>query len=146
MGMYGAVFLALALMLGLLLDLDDQAARSSESTDLSVLAHSLLVYRNALAEYAVAHPGVTGAVADSALNLPTWYVKASGVQGYIAAGRSYTYCSDPPRGLATQLGELTGRSLAVGSVSGGQLVNPFAGQVGVSVPTAIPQGSVVLYQ
>lgn len=146
MGMYGIVFLVLSLALSLMWDLNDQAEQLSQSTDLSAIAHNLLIYRNALSEYAEAHPDVTGAVADSALNLPTWYVKAGCVQGYIATGTSFTYCSNPPGGLVAQLSDLTDRSLSVGSVSGSQLVNPFAGLVGVNIPVAIPQGSAVLYQ
>lgn len=46
----------------------------------------------------------------------------------------------------TQLAALTTWLIALSAVSGGQLVNPFAGQVGVSFPPAIPPGSVVLYQ
>lgn len=74
-----------------------------QAVDFSVLALNLLIYRNALAEYAYNNPGLSGVPADSALALPTGWVHAAGVSGYVQAGSSYTYYAAPPNGLVTTL-------------------------------------------
>jgi len=126
-------------------DMTRQSKNRSAAADLSALAHNLLIYRNALAEYAYNNPGVTGSPADSALPLPNWWVHAPGVRGYIQNGSSYTFYATPPNGLVTTLGELT-QSVAVGYASGGQLVSPTGGATGVVLPAAVPNGAAVAYR
>jgi len=128
--------------------LGEQLQRSDnrrQAVDVSALAHNLLIYRNALAEYAYNNPGVSGAPADSALALPSWWVHAAGVSGYVTAGASYAYYAAPPNGLVTTLAELT-ESAAVGYATGGQLVSPSSGATGVALPAAVPAGAAVAYR
>ncbi|MDK4199663.1 type IV pilus biogenesis protein PilM [Pseudomonas sp. HR1] len=128
--------------------LSEQLQRSDnrrQGVDVSALAHNLLIYRNALAEYAYNNPGIAGAPADSALALPTWWVHAAGVSGYVQAGSSYAYYAAPPNGLVTTLAELT-ESAAVGYATNGQLVSPSSGATGIALPAAVPAGAAVAYR
>lgn len=128
--------------------LSEQLQRSDnrrQTVDVSALAHNLLIYRNALAEYAYNNPGLSGAPADSALALPTWWVHAAGVSGYVQAGSSYAYYAAPPNGLVTTLAELT-ESAAVGYAKNGQLVSPSSGATGIALPAAVPAGAAVAYR
>lgn len=128
--------------------LSEQLQRSDnrrQEVDVSALAHNLLIYRNALAEYAYNNPGIAGAPADSALALPTWWVHAAGVSGYVQAGSSYAYFATPPNGLVTTLADMT-QSIAVGYATGGQLVSPSGGATGIALPSAIPAGAAVAYR
>ncbi|KIZ52738.1 pilus assembly protein PilP [Pseudomonas oryzihabitans] len=128
--------------------LSEQLQRSDnrrQGVDISALAHNLLIYRNALAEYAYNNPGIAGAPADSALALPTWWVHAAGVNGYVQAGSSYAYYASPPNGLVTTLAELT-ESAAVGYATNGQLVSPSSGATGIALPSAVPAGAAVAYR
>jgi len=130
---------------GLLGDQVRRGENRSVAVDLSALAHNLLVYRNALAEYAYNNPSATGTPADSMLALPSWWIHAPGVTGYIQGGSSYTFYPSPPNGLVTELAELT-ESVAVGYASGGQLVSPTGGATGVMLPAAVPSGAAVAYR
>ncbi|KUM43720.1 type IV pilus biogenesis protein PilM [Pseudomonas sp. EpS/L25] len=128
--------------------LSEQLQRSDnrrQTVDVSALAHNLLIYRNALAEYAYNNPGISGAPADSALALPSWWVHAAGVSGYVQAGSSYAYVAAPPNGLVTTLAELT-ESTAVGYATNGQLVSPSSGATGIALPAAVPTGAAVAYR
>lgn len=128
--------------------LSEQLQRSDnrrQEVDISALAHNLLIYRNALAEYAYNNPGISGAPADSALALPTWWVHAAGVSGYVQAGSSYAYYAAPPNGLVTMLADLT-ESTAVGYATGGRLVSPSSGATDIALPAAVPAGAAVAYR
>lgn len=142
------VWIILVVVIGttsLVSDLTRKSENRSAAVDLSALAHNLLIYRNALAEYAHSNPGITGSPADTALSLPGWWVHAPGVSGYIQGGSSYTFYASPPNGLVTTLAELT-HSVAVGYASGGQLVSPTGGATGVVLPAAVPAGAAVAYR
>jgi len=116
-----------------------------QMVDVSALAHNLLTYRNALAEYAHTNPTITGAPADSALALPTWYRKLPNVSGYVNAGQSFTYYPTPPNGLVSKMVDLT-QSQAIGTVVASTLQSPISGNMGVVVPQTIPNGSALAYQ
>lgn len=130
---------------GSLTDTLNRGEERGLAVDVSALAHNLLIYRNALAEYAYNNPGASGAPADTALTLPSWWVHSPGVSGYVQGGSSYAYYPAPPNGLVTTLGELT-ESTAIGLASGGQLISPTGGPTGIALPTVIPAGAAVAYR
>ncbi|MEE4071384.1 type IV pilus biogenesis protein PilM [Pseudomonas viridiflava] len=101
----------------------------------------MLVYRNALAEYAYAHQTASGPVQDSQLDLPNWYFRYSGVEGVVAAGKSYAFYSSPPPGLVAEMVNLTSGSLAIGTASSGNLEIPSTAMILLKLPTAIPNGT-----
>lgn len=99
-----------------------------------------------LAEYAYAHSTESGAVPDNVLDLPTWYARYPGVSGVISAGKSYAFFGSPPPGLVSEMINLTGGSLAIGTALAGSLVTPSSGNLGVTLPATVPNGAAVAYQ
>ncbi len=145
MPMLWVILVVMLAGVGLLSEQLQRGDNRRQAVDVSALAHNLLIYRNALAEYAYNNPGLSGAPADSALALPTWWVHAAGVSGYVQAGSSYAYYAAPPNGLVTTLAELT-ESAAVGYATNGQLVSPSSGATGIALPAAVPAGAAVAYR
>ncbi|KPY82910.1 type IV pilus biogenesis protein PilM [Pseudomonas amygdali] len=146
MNIYWLAMVVITAVLGMVYEKSHQAEHSSQTVEISLIAHNVLVYRNALAEYAYAHKAASGTVADDQLALPTWYARYPGVEGVIDAGRSYAYFGSPPPGLVSEMINLTGGSVAIGTASSGSLVNPSSGNVGIALPATVPNGAAVAYQ
>ncbi|MFJ5299226.1 type IV pilus biogenesis protein PilM [Pseudomonas sp. NPDC088368] len=146
MPIYWIVLLLVGIAAGAMGLVNERADAHSKAADLSSIAHNMLIYRNALAEYAHGNQSAVGPVADAALALPSWYIRLPGISGYIASGSSYTYYASPPQGLVRELVTITGTSQAVGYVVNGQLVSPSGGMIGVSVPGVVHNGSAVAFQ
>lgn len=146
MNIYWVAMVLVTAALGMIYDMNDRADRLAQNVNVSVIASSMLVYRNALAEYAYAHNTASGAVPDNQLDLPSWYFRYPGVEGVIDAGRSYAFYNSPPPGLVTEMVKLTGGSLAIGTASSGSLITPSSGSVGIGLPSSVPSGSAVAYQ
>ncbi|WP_024677700.1 type IV pilus biogenesis protein PilM [Pseudomonas syringae] len=146
MNIYWLAMVVVTSVLGLIYEMNHRAEQSAQSVDVSMIARSVLVYRNALAEYAYAHNTESGAVPDNVLDLPTWYARYPGVSGVISAGKSYAFFGSPPPGLVSEMINLTGGSLAIGTASSGTLLTPSSGYVGVDVPASVPDGAAVAYQ
>lgn len=115
MNIYWLAMVVVTSVLGLIYEMNHRAEQSAQSVDVSMIARSVLVYRNALAEYAYAHSTESGAVPDNVLDLPTWYARYPGVSGVISAGKSYAFFGSPPPGLVSEMINLTGGSLAIGT-------------------------------
>lgn len=145
MPLYWIVMLLMTLCIGYLGDANRRSELLMNNASSSATAHNMLVYRNAIAIYAHDNPGVTGSPADTQLGLPGWYVHQVGINGYVAGGKSYTFFPSPPNGLVSALINLTG-SEAIGYASGSQLVSPYGGQTGISLPGTVPNGSAVAFQ
>ncbi len=107
MNIYWVAMVLVTAALGLIYDMNDRADRLAQNVNVSAIASSMLVYRNALAEYAYANNTASGAVPDNQLDLPSWYFRYPGVEGVIAAGKSYTYFASPPAGLLNEMRKLT---------------------------------------
>lgn len=115
----------------------------SEQATLDAISRSMLVYRSAAAEYAWANPGFVGVPPETALNLPAWYSKQSGITAYVASGVSYTYITGPiPAGLPAALTART-ESTTVGVKRSGQLYSPKGGDMAIPIPAPVPEGAVV---
>ena len=109
----------------------------------SAISGNMLVYHRYVVAYAVANPGVTGAVADGSLGLPAWFSRNTGVANYVASGKGYTYYLSAPAGLAYQILGDTNNSIYAGINQGGTVTNPLSGASAIAVPVAIPDGAVV---
>ncbi|VEF73884.1 type IV pilus biogenesis protein PilM [Pseudomonas chlororaphis] len=134
MALYWLVLVLVGIAVGTLSELAHDEETTSRAADLSAIASNLMVYRNALSEYAQTHSSITGPVPDSALSLPNWYVRMQGVSGYVRAGISYTYYPSPTAGLVNELSVLSGASVAVGFAKNGRLVTPNQGVTNISIP------------
>ncbi|KAA8689130.1 MULTISPECIES: type IV pilus biogenesis protein PilM [Pseudomonas syringae group] len=146
MNIYWLAMVVITAVLGMVYEKTHQAEQIADTVNVSLIAHNVLVYRNALAEYAYTHKAESGTVADNQLDLPTWYARYPGVDGVIDAGRSYAFFGSPPPGLVAAMIDLTGGSLAIGTASAGNLFTPSLGAVGVTLPVAVPSGAAVAYQ
>lgn len=117
----------------------------SSVTEITGISISMLVYRNAVAEYASSNPAFSGVVSDTLLSLPSWYVKPPSLSNYIAGGKSYSFYSESLPGLAGELARQT-ESINVGINQNGVLLSPNIANSGIVLPAQIPLGSVVLIQ
>lgn len=143
MTMHWVVLMILIIATGISIETQHDAQRASDYATLDSLSRNFLVYRSAAAGFAQSNPTYSGMPDDSALNLPTWFVKPVGVASYISAGTAYTYFYGiAPSGMPSALIELT-QSMAVGVNRSGILISPSAGPTGLSVPAAVPDGAIV---
>lgn len=108
----------------------------------SAVAINFMVYRSAVQTYYSGAPGAGPVVANTALAMPTGYRPALSWQNLRPSG-ALVFVYGPASGASmsalvdeygTQLG-------AVGLVRAGRLISPVYGDLGVSVPVAIPNGS-----
>lgn len=139
------VWIALVALLvagGFMYRSSELAQSAAELSTIDTLAQSLLIYRSAVAQYAQSNPGFTGAPADAALNLPTWFVKPAGLSAHITGGVSYTYYANTQPGTAAALADAT-ESEQVGVARAGTLFSPRVGATTIAIPTVIPDGSVI---
>lgn len=128
---------------GIMSQVQHQDEVNADAATVDMLSRSMLIYRSAAAEYARNNPGFAGIPADSALNLPNWYAKPTGVTSYLSGGSAYTYYTgDSPAGLPAALVDRT-QATTVGVKRSGMLYSPAAGNTGISIPATVPDGAVV---
>ncbi|MCI1021424.1 type IV pilus biogenesis protein PilM [Pseudomonas putida] len=139
------VITILLIAIGIASMLEEQSLQLSDYATIDSVSRSFLVYRSAAAQYAVAHPSYTGTPADTALSLPSWFAKPSGVSAYLVAGQSYTYFTGTvPSGLPAALAERV-QSISVGVKRSGVLYSPIAGATTITIPSPIPEGAIVAF-
>eukprot|EP01132_Coremiostelium_polycephalum_P021478 gene21478-25505_t len=137
-----AVLMILIIATGIVMETQQQAQTVSDFASVDSLGRSFLIYRSAAAGFAQSNPGFSGKPDDTALNLPTWFVKPLGIEAYINAGTTYTfYNGTAPAGMPATLVDLT-QSTTVGVNRAGVLVSPKAGVTGIPIPSVIPDGAV----
>lgn len=143
-GWFWALFFAIAIAYGsIFADSQHRLTADNIAGEASAISGNMMVYRNAVSDYARANPTVTGSVADGALTFPTWYSKISGISNYVAAGKGYVYYSAQRPELAYQLVKSTNNTILSGIKRSGVLYNPISGTSSISIPVAIPNESVV---
>lgn len=104
------------------------------------LAQNMGLYRAAVADYAAAHAGFSGTVADAQLDLPSWYVRLPWWSNHVADGMVTVYAaSAPPLGFAAELQRLSRYSMLAGEARGGRLYTPAFGDTGIVLPAAVPE-------
>ena len=119
--------------------------RNAAFADVTATSVNMLVYRNAVANFASSNSTFSGVVADTQLLFPNWYVKSSNLSNYVSNGKSYSFYSGTLPGLAGELARRT-ESINVGTNQNGILLAPNMMNLGVTLPAQIPNGSVVLIQ
>jgi hypothetical protein len=119
--------------------------RNTSFAEVTAASVNMLVYRNAVANYAYLNPAFSGVVPDNLLSLPSWYVKPQSLSNYVLSGKSYSFYSGPLPGLAGELARQT-ESINVGINQNGVLSSPNMANSGIVLPAQIPLGSVVLIQ
>lgn len=108
----------------------------------SAVAVNFMVYRSAVQTYYSSAPGAGPVVANTALSTPTGYRAAVPWQNLRPSG-GLVFVFGPASGaaLSALVDEYGSQLGAVGLVRGARLISPIYGDFGVSVPTAIPDGS-----
>lgn len=119
--------------------------RNTSFSDVTATSINLLVYRNAVANFASVNPAFSGVVTDAQLILPSWYVKFPSMGNFVSGGKSYSFYSGSLPGLASELARQT-ESMNVGINQNGVLLSPNMANSGIVLPAQIPLGSVVLIQ
>ncbi len=142
-----------AVFFALMVYFTGQAAPRQEAATASIVASvsatNMLAYRNALSRYLGANPGASGVIQDDALEsywLPG-YKRNPLWTNLVQGGQLYVYASGSAEvGTVHRLAEMTRKSFLVGTKSSttGRLVSSTGLDTGISLPTAIPDGAVVI--
>ncbi len=112
-------------------------------------ATSMLAYRQAVIDYLNANPNFTGTVPDASLTFPWGYVRDTRWTNLVQAGGTlyvYESVANAPSTaqVLDQLYRKTMNSFMVGRNSGGQLVSATGFATGVTVPSAVPNGALLI--
>lgn len=149
--MYGAAFIfALLLMLsGATLDNVRTAMVQSTRANIAFNADQLPAYGLYVERYAQLNPSITGEVAAASVGFPTWMKPAPYFHNYVAAGRAWVYFTPDATAKAFAISKYIrfterGQAARVGVVVGGKVKYPAAGLPTLAVPTAIPEGALVI--
>jgi hypothetical protein len=143
-GWFWAIFFAIAIFFGAVYtDTQHQLGADNVAGEASAISGNMMVYRNAVSQYARANPSATGTVSDASLSLPPWYARISGISNYVAGGKGYVYYSNQRGELAYQLLKNTNNTMLSGIKRSGVLYNPVSGTSTITIPSAIPDESVV---
>jgi len=114
----------------------------------TAIGDNMRAYMSYVRQYASANPAFTGNVPDAANPyLPTWYIRPTTVNNWVASGTAYVYNTAPPIGLAGYISKSGYYTLKVGVNSNGLLSGPMTyGVAPIAIPPGVPQNSVVLVQ
>lgn len=130
----------------LIFNVADKQNQNNSAGETAALASNMLVYRNYVGQYAKNNPAVNASVLDTALNLPSWYSRFSGVNNYVSGGMGYVYYPTTNFALSYSILKLSNNSILAGIKTSGNLINPLSltnYSTPIVLPTAIPDGAVV---
>jgi type II secretory pathway pseudopilin PulG len=123
-----------------------RTANYQATAEATATGDNMKVYQGLLKTYAAANPTATGPIPDSSVPLPSWFNHGPSVQNYVSAGKAFIYNTAPPTGLVGYLANGGAASaITAGVATNGVLVGPTTyGQTPITLPTAIPNNSVVV--
>lgn len=99
---------------------------------------NFMVYRGAVRQYIMDHPGHTGTISDSDLDLPRTY-KNMGWNSRADSGEAWVY-GDMTHGGLRKIVSLSDQQINLGRKENGELVSPVHGDTGISVPSFVEAG------
>ncbi|HCA3439645.1 TPA: type IV pilus biogenesis protein PilM [Salmonella enterica subsp. salamae serovar 35:g,m,s,t:-] len=133
-----AVFMMVFITLTSVTQSHDLSSRNIVQVEAEQQSMQTVAYLNAINDYLYSHPMTDGIVSDDSLP-----VKApNGTKNLIQASRVYVYQPNQ-RGLLWQLENASDISALVGIVSAGRLTDASGTDMGVAVPSTIPNGDIV---
>ncbi|MHB1287471.1 MAG: type IV pilus biogenesis protein PilM, partial [Leptospirales bacterium] len=111
-------------------------------------AHLFEIYREAVNAYVAGNPGFSGAVPVDSLILPAGMVVPPDFSNTAFGGTAYAWAIPAtsfvsPKEILGSLTQVSVGSMLVGMNQGGVLVSPVLGSTGISLPSVVPNGSVV---
>ncbi|WNL48548.1 type IV pilus biogenesis protein PilM (plasmid) [Dyella sp. BiH032] len=120
-----------------------QTLHDSEVTNVTLMLEQIGTFGS---KYAQANAGTTSAVSFASAGAPSWFVAWPGAGLYVRAGTSYAYTPAAnlrdPAGIVAKVRE---QGLVAGVSSGTNLLDGL-GNVVASLPSGIPNNSVVVVQ
>ncbi|MDM8356534.1 type IV pilus biogenesis protein PilM [Pandoraea communis] len=125
----------------------DEARIHGDDIATAQVGDSMLALHARAAEYARTNHSVTGPATDTAISMPTWFVRPAGVGVYLDAGSSYVYYTGPEAGVAGYIYSQTEDPYGSGKNNGGTLLSPNALPSDTSllrIPTQVPNGAIVV--
>lgn len=112
-------------------------------SDAAAVASNFLLYRGAVAAYYHANPAAGPVIPMAALSLPMGYRPIVDWQNLRVAGAPvFVYGAAEPLVLGVVQQAQRSSGVSVGRVRGGRLISPAYGDLGVTVPASVPDGSV----
>lgn len=110
--------------------------------NIEILAANFNIYQKAAVRYYQENPSATGVIPNASLDLMPGYNAIGSWQNQIDAGVLYIYAPDGNRLVPTVIEQLK-KSKRVGVNKGGDLISPIYGDLGVTLPNFIGDGSLV---
>ena len=141
-----AIFYAIAAVIVLAIAIAHSISTQREQIDrqdIQDVAGNTSVYLSAVKAYVRSNPSYVGDVQDSALGLPSWYVKLSGIRCYASAGRGFLYLTDVSERQGIEVADQMALKYASGRNQSGQVISG-SGEA-FNVPGQVPNGSYVIY-
>jgi hypothetical protein len=139
-----AVAVLLAAVIACYAVADDERVPVPPPRTAEALAQDLGVYRQAVLDYALVHPGTHGAVANAHLPFPAWYTTPNPLwRNYVWNGTVVAYAAAMPSvDIVGAIVALSGYSLFAGQTLQGAVVpNGYTGSnpsaVGVALPATL---------
>jgi hypothetical protein len=121
---------------------DDDSRLAAASA--AAVAETMAAYRVAAIDYARSHPGFDGVLPETALVLPAWMRHNASLSCVVSAGTVAVYFgAGATAGVVDAMDRLSQHSLLVGVArrATGTLWSPNAGDTGIAVPRAVPEGA-----
>jgi len=111
-----------------------------------VTATSVLAYRESVIDYLNSNSAFTGTVPDASLTYPWGHQRNLAWTNLVSSGTLYIYEVTPGAGQTVQdtIYTKTQRSFMVGRNVSGLLVSAKGVETGITVPAAIPEGSILI--
>ncbi|ODP35032.1 type IV pilus biogenesis protein PilM [Pandoraea sp. ISTKB] len=125
----------------------DEARIHGDNMASAQVGDSMLALHAKAAEYARSNPSVTGSATDTAISMPSWFVRPAGVGVYLNAGSSFVYYTGPETGVASYIYSQTEDPYGSGKNNGGTLLSPNAAPSDTSlltIPNQVPNGATVV--
>lgn len=147
----GYGYLVMVLVFGIMMNSDSFLVENTQSNtetqerlELDVLSTQIFIYRGSVKNYLENHPTQEGGVADSALSLPSGFIKDTRIKNLFNAGTAYVYCNaECPTGLESALSEKSDGSLMVGRKQNGYFYVKGEANKDILLSTNIANGDVV---
>jgi PilM len=149
MPLYIIAIVAVSALLQMMVSLvtTDDGRIASMQADVQMIGQSMLALHTFAATYAQNNPAYTGTPTNATLGAPAWYVRPSYLSVYVTGGKSYVYYNGSVQGLPNYLVSVTQDPYSAGTDQSGMLSSPTApaaATAALTIPAAVPNGSVVV--
>jgi len=110
--------------------------------DMSIITDNFNHYQGAVIAFYNDNPGTTGVIPDGSLNLISGYSAIGPWQNQVAGGILYIYTPNGQRMVHDVVRQMK-NSRRVGLNRSGRIISPLYGDLDLTLPAFIPEGSLV---